>query len=294
LEGKSLVPASGRIVGPRKACPGDFEIPGFGHVALVNAAWNKPGDRAGKVVVSDTISPHMKGRSYFGTSCHEGDYAQSEYAAMFLLGKTLTYQVDLSGASCGCNAALYLTSLRQSSGESSCKDYYCDAAKVCGLSCVEIDIQEANTRAWFSTLHAADDLAGVGGGYGATRGTWNASQYGVGGECIDTSKPFSVSAFFPVDGNGSLAAMEVTLSQVGRPCPLSVRVDRYAPLGRPGGLDEVAEALKGGMTPIVSYWGAGEDLQWMDGLGPRGEGPCTAEAPATCSDSVRFWGFAVS
>lgn len=176
---------------------------------------------------------------------------------------------------------------------SSCEDYYCDAAKVCGLSCVEIDIQEANTRAWFSTVHASDDLAGLGGGYGATRSTWNSSQYGVGGSCIDTTRPFSVSASFPIDSNGSLSALVVTLSQDSKPCPLSVRVDSYAPLNRRG-LDELTVALRAGMTPIVSYWGDGEDLQWMDGPGPDSQGPCAAEEPKKCGESVRFWGFVVS
>lgn len=293
LEGKSLVPASRRVVGPEKVCPGNFEVAGFGKVSLVNAAWNKPDDKAGKVLVANGVIPQMKGRAYFANSCTAGPYSRSEYVGMHLLGKTLTYQVDLSGASCGCNAALYLTSMRQSGGNSSCKDYYCDAAKVCGLGCAEIDIQEANTHAWFSTLHVADDIAGLGGGYGATRSTWNASQYGVGGGCIDTARPFSVTASFPIDSNGSLAALAVTLSQVGKPCPLSVRIDSYSPFGR-SGLDELTIALRAGMTPIVSYWGADEDLQWMDGLGPGSRGPCAADTPAKCGESVRFWGFAVS
>lgn len=52
--------------------------------------------------------------------------------------------MDLKGAGCGCNAALYLVSMKYSWEKGQCDDYYCDAVSVCGLKCAEIDLMEAN------------------------------------------------------------------------------------------------------------------------------------------------------
>mmetsp|Transcript_42148 Transcript_42148/g.83799 ORF Transcript_42148/g.83799 Transcript_42148/m.83799 type:complete len:234 (-) Transcript_42148:123-824(-) len=232
--------------------------------------------------------------------CTAGPHAtfdRREYSALQLLGRTLRYTVDLSGAGCGCNAALYLVAMPQVKHPTACGDYYCDANAICGARCVEIDIQEANTRAWYTSVHAAEDPAGHGGGYGAGRRTWNATEYGPNGTCIDTDQPFQVAATFARAKltSGPLGALEVTLSQVGKPCPLTVRIDKYPqPGGELDGFDEISKALEGGMTPVVSYWGAGESMRWLDGPGIDNEGPCGAENASRCSDSVVFSDFAVS
>ena len=63
------------------------------------------------------------------------DYAQG---AVYLSGKTLSFEVDLGGVGCGCNAALYLVSMPQSHDAGKCaNDYYCDANNVCGVECTE-------------------------------------------------------------------------------------------------------------------------------------------------------------
>merc|ERR1740121_1724262 len=41
------------------------------------------------------------------------------------------------------------------------------------------------------------------------------------------------------------------------------------------------------MTPVVSYWGAGENMLWMDA------GPCDADNASACVDSVSFDHFVV-
>merc|ERR1719195_152757 len=107
----------------------------------------------------------MGSRAYFASSCSAGKYSNEQYLALDLRKKTLRYTVDLSGAGCGCNAALYLVSMGRNSLKSMCSDYYCDAASVCGITCSEIDIQEANKFAWRSTLHLATDPAGQGVGF---------------------------------------------------------------------------------------------------------------------------------
>ena len=62
------------------------------------------------------------------------DYAKG---ALFLSGKKLEFDVDLSGVGCGCNAAVYLVSMPQTTNKSACFDYYCDANDVVGalLAC---------------------------------------------------------------------------------------------------------------------------------------------------------------
>lgn len=282
---------------PNKICGGSFDLAGYGKVHLVNAAINKGNQRAGAVEGDGYVMPHMMGRTYFSSSCSDGPYEPQEYIALKLLGRTLRYTVDLSGVGCGCNAALYLTSLAQNTDQGKCGgDFYCDANEVCGVRCAEIDIQEANSKAWLTTLHSADDGAGEGGGYGAYHNTWSASDYGPGARCIDTRNPFSVSTSFPVDSAGVLEAVEVMLTQPGKDCPLTARVDNYSPLGLArNGLAELTPALKAGMTPIISYWGLGEDLSWFDGRGPTGNGPCDEEgiSIASCSDAVKFTDFSL-
>merc|ERR1719210_1196608 len=151
--------------------------------------------------------------------------------AVNLLGKKITYTTDLSGAACGCIAAFYLASMRQNGDPSTCQDYYCDAAKICGVGCTEIDIQEGNTHAWFTTLHLGDDVDGSVIGYGGDMGKpdyrdWSKAEYGPGARCIDTLAPFQVSASFHTEGGSQLTALELLLSQGGKPCTISKRLDK--------------------------------------------------------------------
>jgi len=276
---------------------------GYGPVSLVNAVWNVPGELAGSVDLEghgaqSVITPGMKGRTYFAESCTNGTYSPSQYAAIPLLGKTMRWTTDMAGAGCGCNAALYLTSLRQSTQVSGCSDYYCDANSVCGARCAEIDLQEANMHAWHSTLHLLDDGSGIGAGYGGGD-NWNGHRdftmedYGPNSMCIETTKPFQVAVSFPVDGAGRLTAMTTQLSQAGKPCNLSISVgpSGYWYGGRDG-MGELSEALRAGMTPIISYW-SHDNMLWMDGRGADGRGPCDRDDPAACAASVKFYDFSL-
>lgn len=42
-------------------------------------------------------------RTYLADMCQEGSYAQTRYASLRLLGKTIAVTIDLSAAKCGCN-----------------------------------------------------------------------------------------------------------------------------------------------------------------------------------------------
>jgi hypothetical protein len=238
-----------------------------------------------------TLNTIMRSRSYFAENCTAGRYDHNQYLALNLLGKTMRYTTDIRGAGCGCNAAMYLTSLKQNARPSTCSDYYCDANNVCGESCAEIDIQEANMYSWHSTLHTKLDHGGLGKGYGGGDGwdgprDFDATQYGPNGQCVNTQEPFQVEVSFPVDASGSLQAMVVKLTQKGRSCPISVSLDSYK------GMSELSTALSAGMTPIVSYWKS-NNMLWMDGAGADGKGPCAVDHAATCADVVKFYDFAV-
>lgn len=82
-----------------------------------------------------------------------------------LVGGSIEFDVDLSQAGCSCNAAFYLVSMpgydaNQNEDPSSGGDFYCDANKVGGVWCYEMDIMEANTYAWHTTPHHCDSPQG--------------------------------------------------------------------------------------------------------------------------------------
>mmetsp|Transcript_29637 Transcript_29637/g.57294 ORF Transcript_29637/g.57294 Transcript_29637/m.57294 type:complete len:615 (+) Transcript_29637:2-1846(+) len=276
------------------ACPGSIHVKGYGPVSMVPSGWGSTVTSLMKapieVLDGSVVVPHLDSRGYFAHTCKAGTYANEEYLSLKLLGGTLRYSVDLSDVGCGCNAAVALTQMVHNDRPTQCNDYYCDASNVCGETCVEIDLQEANRHAWRSTLHSADDRNGLGKGYGGGGWGWNGprdwdpSQYGPDGRCIDTREAFEVAVHFPVDSEGNLTAMEVTLLQ--HQCKLELKFDRYVDL------PTVSDALRKGMTPVVTYWGS-EELSWLDGQGADSRGPCTSEEPASCSKVVVFRGFSV-
>lgn len=262
-------------------CPGSLQVAGYGRIALVNAWWNVPGERSTfvQVLPGETVFPRMGGRLYFAERCLAGAYVNTDYVAWNFLGKKLSYTTEIAGTELGCNAALYLTSMQQNSATSQCLDHYCDANRVCGEACAEIDLQEANQHAWRSTLHVSDDPEGLGGGFGSVMpgwsklGDWTMADYGPGSRCVDTSRPFQVSVSFPVDGDGDLEAMTVVLSQDNGRCSVSACITRYNFTGRET-MKELSEAMRRGMTPVISYW--------------------SSKAEDLCADGVKFSAFSVA
>ena len=143
--------------------------------------------------------------------------------AMFLAGRTLLFDVDLSGASCGCNAAVYLVAMPQSTDKTICGDHYCDANPVCGVACAEIDLMEANRVAWSSNVHAADD--GNGEGFGISHYTIEANHrfaasdgrecaYGPSATCaIDTRRRFTARFRFGASATAAAESSQAESSQ---------------------------------------------------------------------------------
>jgi len=283
-----------------ETCPGTINITGEGTMSVVAATWKIPGERAGPVEVPEgqwAVVPHLNSRSYLASRCKPGEYDNEDYASFRLLGATIRYTTDLSQVGCGCNAQLHLLPMHGQERKSDCEDYVCNHGwSRCGELCSEIGLQDANRYAWSSNVHVHDDHGGVSQGYGGGsswigRRDWNASQYGPNGSCIDTTWPFDVKIHFPVKPSKLLKAMEVTLSQDGKPCNLETRIDRYAYEGRDA-LAELSVMLAEGVTPVMSYWSS-SNLDWMDGAGKDGGGPCVKDAPEACPDSVTFYNFAV-
>jgi len=302
-----------------KSCAGVLDVEGWRSFSLINAIYNTPGEACtGSVEVTDwtKVVAKMGGRSYFGDMCSRNGFDPSEYVAVNILGKTIRWTVDLSGAGCGCNGALYLASMRQNSNKSDCGDYYCDAASVCGVSCFEIDLMEANQFSFRSTLHLDSDPEGISMGLGNGYADWNASDYAPGSDCIDTNRPFQVAFSLPLHSDGGLAAVQVELSQDGGPCRPTASIGRYT-VGKADGLATLTKVMQQGMTPVVSYWSSKEML-WLDGhacrltsqpdfadlADPRRssganvdnctkEKPCNLDDPGRCTESIQFYGFAL-
>merc|ERR1719410_3317026 len=106
---------------------------------------------------------HNSGFTLF--SQFEEEWEPDNILQLKLLGKMLSFTVDLSAVGCACNLAFYLISApaRDWNGEPSPgvnrggqPPYYCDANMVGGQWCPEIDIMEANAYAFQATPHKCD------------------------------------------------------------------------------------------------------------------------------------------
>ena len=212
-------------------------------------------------------------RVYLADTC-DGKYDNQAYAGLSLLGKTFSFTTDLSQTDCGCNAAMYLVSMKQNPKPGSCDgDYYCDANEVCGTRCAEIDLMEANLRAFKATAHTASDKAGRASGLGGGDKAFTEEQYGPGGSVVDTTQPFRVDVHFAKSGT-ALEKIEVTLTgSAGRSLNFSISEMAY--------LQQLSDAVLTGMTPTFSYW-SGWDMGWLD------SGPCRKDDQDACGDWVRF------
>lgn len=289
-----LLPAAPAPATDQK-CSGKVAVGGLGDVSIVSADRYAPSMGQGASIVASK----RHGRGYFADTCAAGPYNNQEYLALNPLGKTIRYTVDLAGAGCGCNVAFYLVSMHQNTAPSDSGDFYCDANGIGGVNCAEVDIQESNVNAWFTTLHVKDDINGAVIGYGGDKGKpdyrdWTRTEYGPEGRCIDTKAPFHVSTSFHTGDGTTLMAMELLLSQDGKECTISKRVENYYLAGRDPWAELTAN-LQDGMTPVVSYW-VDKNMDWFDGPGQDGNGPCAkgADVPKLCPDSVTFSDFTIT
>ena len=194
-------------------------------------------------------------RVYLADQCTEGDYQPAHYTALRLMGKTMSIDVDLSAAGCNCNVAWYVVPMRGNSNPGNCEgDYYCDANNVCGVRCDEVDLMEANTRAFHSAAHTLYDGGGQASGYGGGQHAFRNGQYGPAASTIDTMQPFRVHAFFGTSG-GSLTAIRMTLEQQGKTLQFSMAPSWY--------MRRLTASFEAGMTPVMSYWSSSQ-MDWLN------------------------------
>jgi len=152
------------------------------------------------------------------------DWWGAKYLKLNLLGKEFSYSIDLSNMGCGCVACVYLVAM----GNPGPNTNYCDIQPGHGWApCYELDIMEANSKAFHSSVHTHPGTAhdqscnALGcsaniGRYPLTRsGLHTRDLYGPGASVIDTTHPFKVTARMDAQGH-----LETILSQGDSVLPL--------------------------------------------------------------------------
>ena len=212
-----------------------------------------------------------------------------------LLGKTLSWTVDLSNVPCGLNATFYSVHLSQGMG-------YRDACATFP-STTELDFMEANQHAWHTTLHRSSGdcggapPVGIGGTISDSRylfydvsGTQSNSSllYGPGSTyTINTLLPFQATMNFVQDGQGVLTNVVIKLSQGANTIGQQFHAENEEYKGWLAALGKEVGVVDGnqGNVLVWSLWTGG--LNWLESPPcPRGSSPkCTATScQCTISD----------
>uniref|UniRef100_A0A6C0K4R1 Uncharacterized protein n=1 Tax=viral metagenome TaxID=1070528 RepID=A0A6C0K4R1_9ZZZZ len=206
-----------------------------------------------------------------------------------LLGKTISWDVDLSNVPCGLNATFYSVYLQNGS-------QYLDACAT-NPATTELDFMEANLSSWHTTFHSKNNDCGGAPplGYG---GTINDPRYefvdlsgvqknptllyGPGDQyVINTLLPFHASIALNTTA-GVLSSVVLTLTQglgaIGQ--SYTTANEQY-----PGWLaqigTEIVNTATSGNVLVWSVWTGG--LDWLESP------PCSANAQPTCtSTSCQF------
>ena len=135
--------------GPDSPCCGHHPVAAAARISdATHGALQLRMEGAGDGADANGRTSRRSARVYFAEHCvADAPFNPQAYSAVNYLGKTLAFTVDLSAAACGCNAALYLVNMRQSTAPGWCYgpgphggDYYCDANSnwVCGNACAEV------------------------------------------------------------------------------------------------------------------------------------------------------------
>lgn len=217
-------------------------------------------------VNGSSITLRGGGRVYLGDS-PSSTLSPNGYYNMPLLGKRLTFDVNMNQVGCSCNGALYFVTMpgynsAQQPAPGQDKDYYCDANDVGGTYCPEMDVMEANKFAMASTAHTCQyqpphyystcDRGGCG------MNVLNADASGYGpGKRIDTNRRFTFSVAFITGGNGRLSTVYNYFGQGGQTLKFEACNADY--------LQWMGMSLPG-IVMTMSLWGTGPGgMSWLDG-----------------------------
>lgn len=172
----------------------------------------------------------------------------------------------------------------------------------------------------YKSMYDHDGLSGGnGGGMGAGNGprSLKNEDFAPGSSTIDTNHDFELSASF-FEKAGKFDRFVVELHQ-GRGRNLTVidtswdqdvlakhgsfslndrtvqsrlhsNPEKYGYEGSP--MEDLTNVLKAGVTPIFSFWSS-KNMDWMDGLGDDGLGPCKHETMGCDDMDVEFGGMVV-
>lgn len=182
-----------------------------------------------------------------------------------VMDKTIAYDVDLSTLGCSCNGAFFLTSMPgyTSDGEvdpSDFNNYYCDANKVGGVWCWEMDLMEANKFVSASTPHTCESEAGAyisscdGAGCGTNNRNQNPNGFGPSDKfLINTTKVFTQYTSFSASGT------HVQLVQGENTFDYDVCSHR------PNYNASMNDVFESGMTMVLQNWGdIYATMSWLD------------------------------
>jgi len=215
------------------------------------------------------------------------------YKHFDLLGAELSYDVDISNVDCSCNSALFFTGMpgflpNGQYAKGGLGDYYCDANKVGGVWCWEMDTLESNKYTMAVTPHKC---ASKNGAYIAScdRGGCQTNAFRVDpkGMCpdasckINTMKPFRIFTTFVTDENDSskLAAIRTKMTQEGRTFQFDTCDD-------PSYLADMSAVLKSGMVMAFQLWGdTWQKMWWLDEV-TKCTGTCNTDTAWTSFSNI--------
>ena len=248
-----------------------------------------------KMIISeDSTSFTLDGGGNFQLTTEDIDvYTPSSFAGFTLLGKEFEYTVDRSTVGCSCNSALYTVSMPgydvdQQPDESSWGNYYCDANRVAGVWCPEMDISEANRFTMASVPHRCSDPHGLyypecdRAGCGTKVFEENEMAMGPSEDfIIDTTKPYKHITAFETLADGKLSAIKNTLSQEDR------SFEFYA-CGNQEYLEDMTDYLANDMAIVFSQWGSDRNsMYWLDGMTGCND-DCDLEAAKTIYSDLKI------
>lgn len=218
------------------------------------------------------------------------------YAKMNILGKLLSYTVDMSKVGCGCNAGAYFVQMpgKDSSGNYALtvdNDYYCDGNHNQSY-CPTYNLIEANKYTMAASLHSCTPSPTVPGyfpscdEYGCETNIYNvnSSYMCPSSTCIiDTTMPYNVTHLQHTALSGLLDYILVTLSQGSQSVEFNLNIcgnhNAYA--------SRMTRTLYSPVNFVSSLWTSPNGMQFLDGL------TGCSEACDLSSASVTFSNFAL-